>query len=169
MRCFINLDSTAVSRVGAQRQQLCNEGCQSVLQGMQKIKHSPSLVPQQVGAVRCCQHAAVGDAVLSMTAPGQCHGQPHLSVRHCSVRHHALSRVPVVAGWGNQELQTYQAANAAVRSGVVSITAQRVGTAFTSARITSAGKRDFAPAEGETLRVEARLQLPQGECSLECL
>ena len=74
-----------------------------------------------------------------------------------------------MAGWGNQELQTYQAANAAVGNGVLSITAQRAGTAFTSARITSAGKRDFAPAEGETLRIEARLQLPQGECSLECL
>ena len=73
-----------------------------------------------------------------------------------------------MAGWGNQELQTYQAANAAVGSGVLSIIAQRADPGFTSARITSAGKRDFAPAEGKTLRVEARLQLPQGEGSLKC-
>ena len=67
-----------------------------------------------------------------------------------------------VAGWGNQELEVYQAENIAVADGVLTITALRGANGFTSGRLTSAGKREFAPREGEMLRVEARIQLPQG-------
>ena len=71
------------------------------------------------------------------------------------------------AGWGNQELQTYDASNVAEGNGVLSISAQKAGGSYTSGRITSAGKRDFAPANGgETLRIEARIQLPPGQKAL---
>ena len=71
------------------------------------------------------------------------------------------------AGWGNQELQTYDTSNIAEGDGVLSISAQRAGGSYKSGRITSAGKRDFAPANsGEMLRIEARIQLPQGENAL---
>ncbi len=60
------------------------------------------------------------------------------------------------------ELETYESSNVAVRNGVLSISAQRASASFSSGRITSAGKRGFVPALGETLRIEARIQLPQG-------
>lgn len=60
------------------------------------------------------------------------------------------------------ELETYDAGSIAVGNGVLSISAQRAGASFSSGRITSAGKKGFAPSPGETLRVEARIQLPQG-------
>ena len=66
------------------------------------------------------------------------------------------------AGWGNMELETYDAGSIAVGNGVLSISAQRTGVSFTSGRITSAAKRGFAPSQGETLRIEGRIQLPQG-------
>ena len=65
-------------------------------------------------------------------------------------------------GWGNQELQIYTAGNAAVAGGVLSITAERSGSGFTSVRLTTAGKRAFAPGQGETLRIKGRIQLPPG-------
>ena len=66
-------------------------------------------------------------------------------------------------GWGNQELQIYTADNVAVAGGVLSISAERSGSGFTSARLTTAGKRAFAPGQGETLRIEGRIQLPPGQ------
>ena len=71
------------------------------------------------------------------------------------------------AGWGNNELQWYTSApaNAAVANGTLRLTALRndSGHAFTSARLRTAGLRDFVPAGPlELLRFEARLQLPLG-------
>lgn len=59
----------------------------------------------------------------------------------------------------------YQAGNIAMGAGVLSISAQRgaAGAGYVSGRITSASKNDFAPGEGQTLRIEARIQLPQGD------
>lgn len=65
-----------------------------------------------------------------------------------------------ICGWGNNELQWYQASNAVVSDGVLRITARRQsvgGKPYTSARIRSAGKGDWTYA-----RVEARARLPKG-------
>ena len=69
-------------------------------------------------------------------------------------------------GWGNQELQIYTAGSAAVAGGVLSISVERSNSGFTSARLTTAAKRSFAPGQGETLRIEGRIQLPSGEHQL---
>lgn len=64
-------------------------------------------------------------------------------------------------GWGNNEQEYYQAANAAVSNGNLVITAkkQRVKTnAYTSARITTKGKREFTYG-----KMEARIKLPLGQ------
>ena len=67
------------------------------------------------------------------------------------------------AGWGNQELQVYQQQNAEVAAGVLAIRADVApGGGYVSARLASAPGRTFAPGPGETLRVEARIQLPRG-------
>ena len=71
------------------------------------------------------------------------------------------------AGWGNGELQWYTSAsaNSRVAGGVLVLTALRndSGRAFTSARLRTAGLRDFVPAgPTQLLRFEVRLQLPQG-------
>ena len=47
-----------------------------MLQGMQKFKYLTVSVPRQAGAKRCCRHAAVGEAVLSIKA--------QVSLRFCS-------------------------------------------------------------------------------------
>lgn len=63
-------------------------------------------------------------------------------------------------GWGNNELQWYQPANASVSGGSLVITARREsagGKSFTSARLRTAGKGDWTYA-----RVEVRAQLPRG-------
>jgi len=63
-------------------------------------------------------------------------------------------------GWGNNELEYYQAANATVGSGNLMITAKQesVGNEpYTSARMTTQGKE--APTYG---RVEARIKVPMG-------
>ncbi len=65
-----------------------------------------------------------------------------------------------ICGWGNGERQWYQAANAVVANGLLTITARREaagGLPYTSARLRSAGKGDWTYA-----RVEARARLPQG-------
>ena len=72
-------------------------------------------------------------------------------------------------GWGNMELETYDASSVAVGNGVLSISAQRAGASFRSGRVTSAGRRGFVPSSGETLRIEARIQLPQGMLSAPSL
>lgn len=65
-----------------------------------------------------------------------------------------------ICGWGNNERQWYQASNAVVANGLLTITARREaagGLPYTSARLRSAGKGDWTYA-----RVEARARLPQG-------
>lgn len=66
-----------------------------------------------------------------------------------------------ICGWGNNELQWYQADNATVADGVLTLTARREeagGKSFTSARLRTAGKGDWKYA-----RVEARARLPHGQ------
>ncbi len=61
-------------------------------------------------------------------------------------------------GWGNKELEYYQASNATVANGNLIITAkkQRVGAnAYTSARMKTQGKRQFTYG-----RIEARIKMP---------
>ncbi|MCH9693548.1 MAG: glycoside hydrolase family 16 protein [Gammaproteobacteria bacterium] len=65
------------------------------------------------------------------------------------------------AGWGNNELQFYQTANADVANGVLSITAREEtvgGNNYTSARITTQDR--FAFRYG---RIEASIKLPPGQ------
>lgn len=64
-------------------------------------------------------------------------------------------------GWGNNEKEYYQAANATVKDGNLVITAkkQRIkGSAYTSARLKTQGKREFTYG-----RIEARIKLPLGQ------
>jgi beta-glucanase (GH16 family) len=68
-----------------------------------------------------------------------------------------------ICGWGNNELQSYQAANATVANGLLSITAkkQRVGSKnYTSARLRTLNR----PAGGQWThgRFEARIKIPGG-------
>lgn len=68
-----------------------------------------------------------------------------------------------ICGWGNNELQSYQAANAVVANGLLTITAkkQRVGSkAYTSARMRTLNM----PNGGQWThgRFEARMKLPSG-------
>ena len=71
---------------------------------------------------------------------------------------------PGLCGWGNSELQSYQAENATVSNGVLTITAkqQRIkGTKYTSARLRTANM----PGSGEWAfgRYEARVKIPGGQ------
>jgi beta-glucanase (GH16 family) len=64
-------------------------------------------------------------------------------------------------GWGNNEKEYYQAANATVANGNLVITAkkQRVkANAYTSARLKTQGKREFTYG-----KIEARIKLPLGQ------
>lgn len=66
-----------------------------------------------------------------------------------------------ICGWGNDELQWYQADNATVADGVLTITARReagLAKGYTSARLRTAGKADWTYA-----RIEARARLPRGQ------
>ena len=66
-----------------------------------------------------------------------------------------------IPGWGNNELQTYQAANVAVSGGNLVITAREeaVGRhAYTSGRINTSGKMDMRYG-----RVEASIRAPAGQ------
>ena len=66
-----------------------------------------------------------------------------------------------LCGWGNEELQWYQAENASVGEGLLTITARRDsmgGRAFTSARLRTLEKGDWTYG-----RVEVRARLPQGQ------
>ncbi|WP_371373104.1 family 16 glycosylhydrolase [Thalassotalea aquiviva] len=69
-----------------------------------------------------------------------------------------------MCGWGNSELQSYQAENAVVQNGQLTITAkkQRIkGTQYTSARLRTANM----PGSGEWSfgRIEARMKVPSGQ------
>ena len=64
-------------------------------------------------------------------------------------------------GWGNNEKEYYQAANATVANGNLVITAkkQRVkANSYTSARLKTQGKREFTYG-----KIEARIKLPLGQ------
>lgn len=66
-----------------------------------------------------------------------------------------------LCGWGNNELQWYQADNIEVAGGILSLTAREesvAGKAYTSARIRSAEKGDWRYG-----RFEIRARLPQGQ------
>ncbi|MCY3971721.1 MAG: glycoside hydrolase family 16 protein [Acidobacteria bacterium] len=67
-----------------------------------------------------------------------------------------------IPGWGNNELQSYQAANISVSDGVLVITAREEdagdGHAYTSGRINTAGKLDTTYG-----RIEASIQAPGGQ------
>ncbi len=66
-----------------------------------------------------------------------------------------------ICGWGNNELQFYQAENATVSDGLLRITAkeQRVRAyRYTSARLRTLNKGDFKYG-----RFEARIKIPQGQ------
>ena len=67
-----------------------------------------------------------------------------------------------IPGWGNNELQSYQAANIAVADGVLVVTAREEdagdGHAYTSGRINTAGKLDITYG-----RIEASIQAPAGQ------
>jgi len=62
-------------------------------------------------------------------------------------------------GWGNNELQTYtaDATNVIVSDGTLKITAKKVGSSYTSARLNSFGKFDFKYG-----KIEFRAKLPTG-------
>jgi beta-glucanase (GH16 family) len=64
-------------------------------------------------------------------------------------------------GWGNNELEYYQSANATVSGGILTITAKKEnvgGCSYTSSRMKTSGKFSFTYG-----KVEARLQVPQGQ------
>ncbi|GAA3925997.1 carbohydrate-binding protein [Hymenobacter algoricola] len=64
-------------------------------------------------------------------------------------------------GWGNNEKQFYQAANAAVVNGELQITARKQavgGLPYTSARLKTQGRQEFTFG-----KIEARIKLPLGQ------
>ncbi len=66
-----------------------------------------------------------------------------------------------ICGWGNNELQWYQAANATIEDGVLVITAREQsggGAGYTSARLRTMNRGDWRFA-----RVEVRAKLPIGQ------
>ena len=64
---------------------------------------------------------------------------------------------PNNCGWGNNEKQVYTNNNHEVKDGYLVITIKKVGDAYTSTRITTAGKKEFQYG-----RMEARAKLPTG-------
>lgn len=63
-------------------------------------------------------------------------------------------------GWGNNELQNYVAGtnNAKVANGVLTIEAKRIGSTFSSARLTTQRKKSFKYG-----RIDIRARLPEGQ------
>ena len=63
-------------------------------------------------------------------------------------------------GWGNNELQNYVAGtnNAKVANGALTIEAKQMGSTYSSARLTTQGKKSFKYG-----RVDIRASLPQGQ------
>ena len=67
-------------------------------------------------------------------------------------------------GWGNDELEIYQEANAQTVNGALVMTANYDGSKYTSARMRTIGLADFTP-NGQTpngIRVAANILLPEG-------
>ena len=71
---------------------------------------------------------------------------------------------PQHAGWGNNELQIYQEANAQVVNGALIMTANYDGKEYTSARMRTIGLADFTPngATPNGIRVAANILMPEG-------
>ena len=66
-------------------------------------------------------------------------------------------------GWGNNEEQIYAESQATVANGMLVITAASDGAGgYTSARITTEGKRSFMPAGDRNYRIDVRAKLPSG-------
>jgi beta-glucanase (GH16 family) len=61
-------------------------------------------------------------------------------------------------GWGDEQLQTYDAASAAIEGGQLAITASSVDGVVTSARLITRGRFSFRYG-----RVEARIKVPAGD------
>ena len=64
-------------------------------------------------------------------------------------------------GWGNRELQHYRPENTSVRDGFLVITARKesyAGSAYTSSRISTLGKREFTYG-----RIDVRARMPAGQ------
>lgn len=65
---------------------------------------------------------------------------------------------PQLCGWGNNELQEYTKTNHRLEDGKLIITARKEGDRYTSTRITTKGKKEFAYG-----RFEISAKLPQGK------
>ena len=65
---------------------------------------------------------------------------------------------PNNCGWGNNEKQLYTKTNHELKDGNLVITIKKDGDAYTSTRITTAGKKEFQYG-----RMEARANLPVGK------
>lgn len=65
---------------------------------------------------------------------------------------------PNNCGWGNNEKQVYTKTNHELKDGNLVITIKKEGEAYTSTRITTAGKKEFQYG-----RMEARAKLPTGK------
>jgi len=112
-------------------------------------------------ALSSCKKASVGTEVTSSTAARALTYQLVWSdeFNGTSVDQNNWTFETGGGGWGNNELQSYQSANAAVTGGNLVITAkkQTVGSnQYTSARLKTQGKRQFTYG-----RIEARIKMPQ--------
>ncbi|KAK9812422.1 hypothetical protein WJX73_009468 [Symbiochloris irregularis] len=69
-----------------------------------------------------------------------------------------------IPGWGNNELETYQEQSASVANGMLTITANRAGSGYTSARLRSWGLQSFMPNASypNGISIVARMLMPQG-------
>lgn len=65
---------------------------------------------------------------------------------------------PNLCGWGNNERQIYSADNHKVANGLLSISAKKEGEMYTSARISTKGKKEFQYG-----KIEIRAKLPLGK------
>ncbi|UCE92804.1 MAG: glycoside hydrolase family 16 protein [Flavobacteriaceae bacterium] len=64
---------------------------------------------------------------------------------------------PHLCGWGNNERQIYTKKNHQVRDGLLFISARKDGETYTSAKITTKGKKEFTYG-----KIEVRAKLPLG-------
>lgn len=65
---------------------------------------------------------------------------------------------PWLCGWGNNERQIYTKKNHRIKDGLLYISAQKEGDRYTSARITTKGKKEFRYG-----KIELRAKLPLGK------
>lgn len=65
---------------------------------------------------------------------------------------------PNICGWGNNERQIYTTQNHTIENGNLTIEARKEGDKYTSARMTTKGKKEFQYG-----RIECRAKLPTGK------